>query len=112
MKLPGLSHQLALEAPTRQSDGAGGFTEGWQQLGVIWAEVRARTGRTATAGPAAISRVGYKIVVRAAPFGHPERPAAEQRFRDGVRLFRIAAVAEYDPAGHYLVCYADEEVTP
>tara|TARA_R110002033_G_scaffold168756_1_gene208760 strand:- start:532 stop:870 length:339 start_codon:yes stop_codon:yes gene_type:complete len=110
MKLPRLSRQLALETPVRVSDGAGGYAQSWTVLGVLWAQVLPRTGREAAAGPAAVSKVSYRIIVRGAPEGHPERPAAEQRFRDGGRVFRITAVAEHDPEGRYLTCFADEEV--
>lgn len=110
MKVPRLSHRLSLEAPVRVSDGSGGYAQSWEALGVLWAQVLPRTGRETAAGPAPVSKVAYRIIVRGAPAGHPERPAAEQRFRDGDRVFRITAVAEHDPEGRYLTCFADEEV--
>ena len=110
MSVPNLSHALILEAPERVSDGAGGFVEGWIALGTLWAEITARTGRETAGKGAPISRVAYKIVVRGAPFGAPSRPKPEQRFREGARLFRILAVAERDPEGRYLTCFAEEEV--
>ena len=110
MSLPCLNHALVLEAQERVSDGAGGFVDGWMALGTVWAEITARTGRETTHVGAPISRVGYRIVVRGAPFGSPERPKPEQRFRDGARIFTIQAVAERDAAGRYLTCYCDEEV--
>lgn len=110
MKRPGLNRRLTLEAPDRVADAAGGFQESWRVLGVLWAEVTARTGRETTAVGAAISRTGYRIVVRGAPEGSEERPKPEQRFRDGNRLFLIRAVTEWDALGRYLVCFADEEV--
>ncbi len=109
MSLPRLDHALLLEAPERVSDGAGGFVEGWVVLGTLWAEITARTGRETAHGGAPVSRVAYKIVVRGAPFGTPARPMAEQRFRDGDRIFTIEAVAERDPEGRYLTCFVQEE---
>jgi len=108
-RAPHLNRELALEAPVRIADGAGGFSEGWIELGRLWAEVRARSGRERDAGGLPLSQVGYRIVVRAAPVGAPSRPCPEQRFRDGARVFRIEAVAERDPQGRYLTCYAREE---
>lgn len=105
-----LARRLVLEAPQRSGDGAGGFVETWVSLGVIWADVSARTGRERISGTAAVSTVSYKIVVRGAPYGSPARPQPQQRFRDGDRLFNIQAVAERDPEGRYLTCFADEEV--
>jgi head-tail adaptor len=49
-------------------------------------------------------------VVRGAPVGVPSRPEAGQRFREGSRVYRIEAVAEKDPQGRYLTCFATEEV--
>ena len=107
---PRLTHRLTLEAPVQVSDGAGGVVETWTALGVVWAEVRPRAGRDDALGRAPTARMGYKITVRGAPPGHPERPWPGQRFRDGARLFRIYAVSERDPDGRYLSVQADEEV--
>lgn len=109
MSLPRLDHALVLEAPERVSDGAGGFSEGWVVLGTLWAEITARSGRETASRGAPVTRMGYKIVVRGAPFGTPARPMAEQRFRDGDRIFTIEAVAERDPEARYLTCFVQEE---
>jgi hypothetical protein len=53
--------------------------------------------------------VTYRIIVRASAVGAPSRPKPEQRFRDGSRIYKIAAVTEADPRGHYLLCVATEE---
>lgn len=110
MNVPRLNQALVLEAPERVSDGAGGFVEGWIALGTLWAEITARGGREATQIGTAVSRTGFKIVVRGASFGTPERPKPQQRFRHGDRIFAIEAVAERDPEGRYLTCFAEEEV--
>lgn len=110
MKLPRLNRRLTLETPARIPDNAGGFSESWTPLGVVWAEVKARTGRETVSSGAAVSMVPYTVVVRGAPVGHPERPSPEQRFRDGSRVFHIRSVAERDPEGRHLICMADEEV--
>ncbi len=109
MSIPKLNRRLVLEAPVRTPDGSGGYVRTWQALGRHWADVRARTGRERAEAGLPISVVSYNIVIRAAPVGSAARPKPEQRFRDGERLFRIAAVAERDPAGRYLTCFADEE---
>ena len=106
MKMPHFNRKLVLEGPQRTSDGAGGFSEVWQALGIIWGEVLPRgAGREVEA-----SELKLKITVRAAPQGAPSRPTAAMRFRDGDRLYRIEAVTEAESAGRYLVCFAKEEV--
>jgi head-tail adaptor len=110
MNAPRLSHQLVLEAPQHASDGAGGYALTWVAMGTLWAEITARTGRQTASGGTPVSRMGYKIVVRGAPYGAPQRPEAQQRLRLGDRIFTIQAVAERDPEGRYLTCFSEEEV--
>lgn len=109
MKTPRLNRKLVLEAPQRLDDGAGGYVDSWQALGTLWAQITARSGRETAQANAPTSAVSYRIMVRGAPFGNPERPMPDQRFREGVRLFRIQAVAEDDANGRYITCYATEE---
>lgn len=110
MKTPRLNRKLMLETPQQVSDGAGGFAQIWVPLGSLWAEVRARTGRETAQSGAPISAMSYRIIVRAAPFGAPERPAPQQRLREGERVFLITAVADEGADGRYLTCFATEEV--
>ena len=110
MSAPRLNRKLVLEGAVRSPDGAGGFTEAWVALGEVWGEVTARTGRERAESGVPVSAVSYRIVVRAAPVGAPSRPGPDQRFREGARLFVIQAVAERDPEGRFLTCFADEEV--
>jgi head-tail adaptor len=105
-----LSRKLVLEAPVRTPDGAGGYAQGWTALGTVWAEVLAGAGREAAGAGAAVSRVVYRVTVRAAPVGSPQRPQPDQRFRDGARVFRVLSVAERDAGGRYLVCQTEEEM--
>ncbi|MCV2880979.1 head-tail adaptor protein [Actibacterium sp. XHP0104] len=108
-RLPRLSRRLVLEAPQRVADGAGGWSEAWQVLGTLPAEVIAGAGRERAGQGAALSRMAYRITVRGAPVGASFRPQAGQRFREGGRVFHIQAVAERDPRGAYLICFAEEE---
>ena len=110
MSVPVLSHALVLEDPELVGDGAGGFHQVWTPLGTHWAEITVRSGRETAASGTAISRLTCKIVVRGAPYGSPDRPKPQQRFRHGARVFTIEAVAERDPEGRYLTCFAQEEL--
>jgi len=103
-----LTRKLVLEERANTPDGKGGFTVGWQVLGVVWADVDARTAREALVGARDHSRVRYRIVVRGAPVGATSRPRPDQRFREGDRVFSILAVSEYDPNGRWLECWAEE----
>lgn len=109
MRAPRLNRQLVLEHPARVSDGSGGFAVNWLPLGSVWAQVNARSGRETSATGSPVSSVSYRIVLRSAPHGSPDRPKPEQRFRDGLRFFYIQAVVEDDLSGRYLTCFATEE---
>lgn len=110
MNVPRLNRRLLLETPDQVSDGAGGFNVVWRQLGWLWGEMTARTGRERGLSEANVSQVRYRIVVRGAPYGAAQRPLPEQRFREGARIFIIRAVAERGVDGRYLTCFVDEEV--
>ena len=112
MSAPQLNRALVLEGPVKIADGAGGYTREWEALGLLWAELRAGAGREKAESAATLSRVPYRITVRAAPYGAPSRPIAGQRLRDGIRVFNIHAVAEQGTGGAYLTCHAEEEVSP
>ncbi len=107
---PRLNRKIVLEGRVRTPDGAGGFSDVWTPLGTLWAELKAGTGREAGEDFATLSRSGYRVIVRAAPYGASSRPKADQRFTIGDRVFTILAVAEADFDGRYLSCTTVEEV--
>ena len=110
MNGPLLSRSLLLEGVIRTADGAGGFAEAWMPLGTVWAELAPGSGRDVPGAEVTLASVPYRITVRGAPFGTPQRPIAGQRFRDGGRVFAILAVSERDPEARFLTCFAREEV--
>ncbi len=112
MSRPRLNRRLVLEAPDRSEDGAGGFTDTWQPLGTLWADLTPRRGRVATGETGALSVAGFQILVRGAPLGSPQRPLPGQRFAMAERRFRIEAVTEAEPRGLYLMCECEEEIAP
>ena len=105
-----LSRQLVLEEPQRLADGAGGFSVVWVTLGTLWAEVLPGSGREAAGEEVVLATVPYRITVRGAVVGSPQRPKPEQRLRDDTRIFVILAVTEQDSGGQFLTCFAREEV--
>lgn len=109
MARPQLNRKLRLETVYRERDGAGGYIETWQLVGELWADVKPGTGKETDLEGLTISSVPYKITVRAAAHGSPSRPIPGQRFRDGVRIFRILSVTELDQSARYLTCVAREE---
>ena len=109
MKAINLSRSLILETPTRVADGAGGFALTWVTVGTLWGEVSAGSGSDKVGVEISLATVPYRITIRGAAVGSPERPKPEQRLRDGSRVFLILAVTERDADGLYLICFAREE---
>lgn len=106
-----LTRRIVLESPVPTPDGGGGASQSWTALGTVWADMRAGTGGAANGlGGADLSRVRWRVIVRGAPEGSPRRPRPGQRFREGARVFPIVAVAERDPTGRYLTCFAEERL--
>lgn len=108
MGIPRLTRKLVLEQLARTPDGGGGLVEEWVGLGSHWAALRPVAAREVVAGERPVSRVTHELTVRAAPPGSPRRPAADQRFRLGSRVFAIRGVAEADPEGAYLRVWVEE----
>ena len=109
MKGPLLNRSLVLERPVQIADVAGGFAQTWETVGTLWGEVKAGSGRDPAGVEITLATVPYRITVRGAAVGSPQRPRPEQRFEDGSRHFLILAVTERDPNGQYLTCFAREE---
>ncbi|GAW36205.1 phage head-tail joining protein [Roseovarius sp. A-2] len=105
-----LNRPLVLEAAARSPDGAGGFITTWEVRGTLWADLRARTGREAEGEGVSVARAAFRITVRAAPQGSPQRPEPGQRLRDDGRVFTILSVTEQDAEGRLLTLWAEEEV--
>lgn len=104
-----LSRRLVLEEQQRTSDAAGGYSNHWQPLGVLWADVSAKSGRDGNHAGGTQALVRYRIIVRSAAPGSSARVRAGQRFREGARMFFVNAVTDYDRDGLYLECWAQEE---
>ncbi|MEI4486596.1 head-tail adaptor protein [Frigidibacter sp. MR17.14] len=109
-RAPLLNRPLTLEEAVRSNDNSGGQRLAWVALGTLWAEVVSERGSERAGEFVTLSTTGYRITVRGAPPGAPSRPRADQRFREGARIFRILAVTEADGLGRYLTCFAREEV--
>lgn len=110
MALPNLNRRLKLQTPINAPDGLGGYSEVWTEIGALWADITARSGRAASGIEVSLSRMAFRITVRAAPQGAPSRPKPGQRFLDGTRIFRIEAVTEARAGVKYLDCFAEEEI--
>jgi SPP1 family predicted phage head-tail adaptor len=84
-----LDRRLVLEAPVEADDGAGGVTRGYEAMTTLWAQVTPVRARSEAAADSLAALVTHRIVIRA-----PRTITTLNRFRDGTRIFRIAAFRE------------------
>ena len=82
-----LNRPMVLEEVVTTPDGAGGFTTSWTELGTLWAELRAGSGTQQRGTIAPEGRMLFRVYMRAAPQGSPQRPRPDQRLREGDRFF-------------------------
>jgi SPP1 family predicted phage head-tail adaptor len=81
-----LDRRLVLEAPDDSDDGSGGVTRSYQTVATLWAQVTPVRSRTDVSADSLAAIVTHLIVIRA-----PRAISTLHRFRDGERVFRIAA---------------------
>jgi SPP1 family predicted phage head-tail adaptor len=109
MSAPQLNRRMALERAVQAADGAGGYATAWAELGSLWAALTPRSGREANVAGASLSRMSWRITLRAAPEGSEARVRPGDRLRMGARVFAVRAVADDAASALYLSCFADEE---
>ena len=74
-----LNRPMVLEEPGTLPDGAGGYTTAWTALGTLWTELRAGAGSERRGLIAPEGRMLFRVYLRAAPQGSPQRPRPDQR---------------------------------
>ncbi|MCC6007592.1 MAG: head-tail adaptor protein [Rhodobacteraceae bacterium] len=101
---------MRLERSVRSPDGAGGHVESWQEVALVWVDLRPASGGAGTEDLRPLSRLAFRGLVRGVPPAHPARPRPGDRLREGARLFAVEAASEADPAGRFLRLWLAEEV--
>lgn len=106
--MPDLRWPLTLESPVETADGAGGVTVQWIPLGAIPAAIEAVSGSERSGLGREVAAVTYRVTIRAAAHGAPNRPRPDQRFTAGSRVLAIRAVFDRTGLGRYLTCLCEE----
>lgn len=99
-----LRSELSLQEATQTPDGAGGFTESWTEVAVVFAEVEPLAARDRFGAGQTLEEVSHRITLR-----HRPDLRSGMRFVRGGRRFMIATVYDPDESGRYLVCRVREE---
>ncbi len=99
-----MRRELRLQKLVPIADGAGGYTEAWQETAVVFAAVEPVSARSVRAAAQDIEAVTHRITVR-----HRAGISAGMRFEASGRHFSIRTVFDPDGTERYLVCMAREE---
>lgn len=110
MGRPSLTTKMTLQTAVRSPDGAGGYSELWSDLGVLWGALERPRGAHVAGQEIPIARHRYRIIVRSAPEGAPSRPEVAQRFVFDGRAFHILGVTHEDSGRRFLACDVEEEL--
>lgn len=108
----GLTRRLVLEAKSGAPDGGGGFDTGWTEVAVHWAAMRATGASETFVGGGQAGAVKHVAEIRYRAPEDPTRPRADQRFREGDRIYAIRGVAEADERRDRLMIWLEEGATP
>lgn len=105
MIAPGdLRVELRLEQMTQSPDGLGGFSESWNETGLVFAMVEPASARDRFGAGQTLEDVTHRITIR-----HRPDVASGMRLRRGIRVFDIRTVHDPDETGRYLVLKAREQ---
>lgn len=96
--------ELALQAPAQAPDGAGGFSESWTEIALVFAEIEPLAARDRFGAAQTLEEVSHRITMR-----HRGDVRSGMRFAKGSRRFLIRTVHDPDETGRYLVCRVQEE---
>lgn len=100
-----LRRRVTLQAETRVSDEAGGYTVGWSNVATVWAEIVPVSGREAYGARRLEGRVTHRVRMRFRPF-----VTTSMRIAHEGRVFNIRAVLDRNEAGRWLELFAEEGV--
>ena len=101
-----LRHRLALEAPVRTADGAGGAAIAWCLIAELWGAIHPLSGDERLDSDRLAARLTHDIGLR-----FRDDVAPDKRLRFGARVFQIRAVRDVDDRRRFIVCRCEEIVT-
>jgi SPP1 family predicted phage head-tail adaptor len=99
-----LSTELALEQAALEPDGAGGHSEVWSEVSLVFGLVEPVSAASTFGAGQTLETVTHRVTIRYRP-----DVRSGMRFRRQARIFAILTVHDPDESGRYLVCRAREE---
>ncbi len=105
-----LRHRLTLQQEVKTPDGAGGYTRSWQDVGDLWAEITAVSGKSIYGrerlyGGQLQSEISHKIVIR-----YRSTVSTSMRLVFDGRIFNIRAISNVNENDEILELLVEEGV--
>ena len=107
IKIGQMRDRIKVERLTKTSDGAGGFSESWSEVGEFWSRVTPRSAKTAFFAMKRDERITHEIIVR-----HEVDVKSNDRINLGGRLFAIHGVYDARSRGRFKVLDCEEGAAP
>jgi SPP1 family predicted phage head-tail adaptor len=102
---PGLLRsELVLQASTPMPDGLGGYSEVWNEIGLLFGMIEPVSADRIISADQTLETVTHRITIRGR-----EDIRSGMRFAKGSRVFNILTIHDPDETGRYLVCRVSEE---
>ena len=99
-----LNQRCTIEQPVRTPDGAGGATQSWSTLAVVWARLEPLTATDRVAAVALQSTARHKLTLR-----RLASAAAGMRAAIGSRFFAIKGVLDEGPRATLMTLLVEEQ---
>ena len=99
-----LRHRLMLQQTVETSDGCGGLTTTWQDVGFVWAAIQSIDPRTSITSQQTQETTRSQIVIR-----FRDDVASGWRFAIGDRSFEITTLHDPNEQRRYLICQVEEQ---
>jgi SPP1 family predicted phage head-tail adaptor len=96
--------ELMLEQAQESPDGAGGYSEAWNEVGPVFAEIGHSSAEHRFGAHQSLEEITHHITIR-----YRTDVASGMRMRRGERLFSVVSVHDPDETGRYLVIRAREQ---
>ena len=100
-----LRTELVLEAASLTPDGAGGYSESWGEVALLFALLEPLRANRRFAAAQFLEEVSHRATLR-----FRSDVTAGMRMRKGNRVFRIITVHDPDETGRFLVCLMQEDL--
>ena len=105
INIANLRHKVALQGPTRTSDGAGGYTEAFNTIANLFADIRPQNALESYRQGQIQEKVTHKIIIR-----YRTDIQTNYKIVDGSQTYMIKGIKNINNRNRFLELYCEEGV--